>query len=179
MADERPRLTWEIIERLKKLGWSQAAIGRAFGVSRQYVSRVKRSQAGWSETPRERNMRRFPWKLGHPIGDQFMPRMVRDHLEFMGTLGDGMHPERLKSLTWFYRKLISEGLVVEYDPAIPPSEAATYGHFAWRKVRNSDGVLIVRLNRYTVLDEEAKVLFEFPPIWPDGQPLYSGRAQRD
>ncbi|WP_218001277.1 helix-turn-helix domain-containing protein [Nocardia thailandica] len=59
MNPEEDKLTLSIVEALKNKGLSQSDIARAYGVTRQYVSWIKRTYGG-SLTPRETVLKHFP-----------------------------------------------------------------------------------------------------------------------
>lgn len=177
MANTRdPILTPEDIEAFKrkvnpKTGkkYTQNDIAAHFGVTRQYVSWVKRHKSrSFSETPREVALKHYPWKTGERFHNAAPNRRMRDHAEFMATGGKGMARFKLERLLWFYRFLRNENVVVEFDPNIPPIEGVSSdGGFAYRPRKDSDGDLIIRVNEHTTLTPEGKMLWRFPPKMPN------------
>lgn len=163
--DAKPELTIAVIEDLKRQGYSQTAIAEMFGVTRQAVSWHKQTYNG-SRTPREEALKHFPWVVRVPQTQASPYRYMRDHAEYMATGGKGMSIYKIRRLQTFYRKL-DEGLVVEFDPDIPPEPGvASTGGWAYRKRQTSDGDLIIRVNEHTTLTDEGKLLWRMPPRRP-------------
>lgn len=155
-----------LIEELKRKGYSQSDIARMFEVSAQAVTYHKQVYNG-TRTPREIVGDHFPWKVPVPM-DQTSPyKRMRDHGEYMATGGKGMSEDKLKRLRSFYKKLRDEGLVVEFDPDLPPQPGVSNkGGFAYRKRRKSDGDRLIRVNQHTTLTEEGRLIWVFPPTEP-------------
>ena len=161
-----PPLTIGIIEELKNKGYSQNEIAEMFGVSRQAVSWHKQQYNG-SRTPREEVNAHFPWQVPHELNQSTQYRRMRDHGEYMATGGKGMSEDKLKRLRSFYRKLLKENVVVEFDPEIPAEPGvSSVGGFAYRPRRKIDGELIIRVNKYTTLTDEGRMIWRFPPELP-------------
>lgn len=162
-------LTPEIIEFLRVHdGLNQNQIAERFGVSRQYVSKVKRSTDSFTRSQRELVMQHFPWQTGEKFNEASPNRRLRDHAEYQATNGMGMSKDKLKRLRSFYRKLIDEHLVIEFDPTIPPIPGvSSVGGFAYRKRQASDDDLMIRMNQYTNLSEEGLVIWRLPDKLPE------------
>lgn len=144
-----------------------AQIAKRFGVSRQYVSWIRNNYSGVSETPREQSKKMFPWNVPSEFHRAAPHIRLRDHLEYMVTGGDGMSARKLTLLRGFYRKLQEEGLVVEFDPTIPPSPGVYTGGWAYRDRDGRDGELIIRVNDLArELSDEEKIVWRFPPDLP-------------
>ena len=152
------------IEDLKAKGLNQSEIARQLGVSRAYISWIKHTYGG-KLTPREVMMRdHFPWEVEPQFGSAGVLQHVRNHGEYMMTGGVGMSEGELKRLAGFHNRLRKFGLVVEYDPAIPPSPEVTMGGFAYRTREPADEHLIVRVNEYCHLtDEGREKIWVLPP----------------
>jgi transposase-like protein len=99
MTADKARLTLAIVEALKNKGLSQSDIAREYGVTRQYVSWIKRTYGG-RLTPRETVLQQFPFKVSRAQGQTSPFRRLRDHAEFVATSGVGMS-EELKRLRTF------------------------------------------------------------------------------
>jgi hypothetical protein len=159
-------LSLALIESLKNKGYSQSDIARMYGVSRQAVSWHKVNYGG-HRTPREMVMDHFPWIVPAELCQTSPYKRIRDHGEYVATGGVGMAQYKLDRLRWFYRKLRDENVVVEYDPTLPPIEGVSNkGGFAYRPRRKSDGDLLIRVNEYTDLTEQGRLIWRFPPIEP-------------
>jgi hypothetical protein len=57
--------------------------------------------------------------------------------------------------------------VLEFDPNIPPIPGVSNkGGWAFRERKPEDGDLLIRVNEFTNLTEEGKLIWRFPPIEP-------------
>jgi len=160
------KLSLAIVEALKNKGMSQSDIARAYGVTRQYVSWIKKTYGG-RQTPREMVLKEFPWKVdtGFLLASPY--RRLRDHGEYMATGGVGMDEEKLRRLRSFYKKLRDENLVVEYDPSIGPTPGVSKnGGFAYRTRTDADGDLLIRVNEHTTLSDRGRMIWRFPQVEP-------------
>lgn len=159
-------LSLAVVEDLKRKGFSQSEIAAQFGVTRQYVSWIVKYYNG-SQTPRQLVLQHWPWKVSAEQSQSSPYRRMRDHGEFIATGGKGMSEDKLARLRTFYRKLRDEGLVLEYDPAIPPEPGVSNkGGFAFRKRVPKDKDLLIRGNEHTHLTEEGRIIWSFPPRDP-------------
>ena len=169
------QLTLAIIESLKAQGLSQSEIGRQFGVTRQAVSWHVRTYGG-SLTPRQKALESWPWIVPTRFNQQSVFRRLRDHGEFWATKGEGMDFVKLSSLRGFYQRL--EDQVVEFDPALPPSDGISEGGFAYRERLESDGDLLIRVNQHTHLSDEGRKVWRMPEIRPNPVGEVSDDEQR-
>lgn len=166
MAHDINKLSLSVVEDLKNRGLNQTEIAEMYGVTRQYVSWIKHTYGG-RLTPRETVLQHFPFTVSVEQGNTSPFKRLRDHGEYVATGGVGMSEDKLARLRAFYRKLRDEHLVVEYDPTLPPIEGVSNkGGWAYRKRRKSDGDLLVRVNEYTDLTEQGRMIWRFPPIEP-------------
>ncbi|KZM68859.1 hypothetical protein [Nocardia terpenica] len=160
------KLTLSIIEDLTGKGLNQTEIADMYGVTRQYVSWVKKTYGG-KQTPREIALKNFPWILTTQQGQMAPARNLRNHAEFMATGGRGMTADKLTKLRNFYKKLREQNVVVEFDPSLPPEPGvSSVGGFAYRPREASDGDLLIRVNEHTQMNEEGKIIWRFPPREP-------------
>jgi transposase len=165
MDEKPPELSLSVIEALKAQGYTQSDIARMFDVTRQAVSWHRHTYNG-ALTVREEAMKHYPWKVQAGQHYTSLYRLSRDHLEYMATGGKGMSRRKLSALRTFYNKL-SEGFVLEYHPDNPPQPGVcNKGGFAYRNRKVSDGDLIIRVNEYTTLTDEARMLWRMPPQLP-------------
>jgi hypothetical protein len=147
--------------------FTKADIARMFDVTRQYVGWVINQYGGVEQTPREKARGMFPWIVPTYFNRSTPAMRLRDHLEYMVSGGKGMDDRKLTLLRGFYKKLAEEGLVVEYDPSIPPSEGIFTGRWAYRTREERDGDLLIRLNEYSRdLTAEERIVWRFPPVIP-------------
>lgn len=166
VKDRAPKLSLAEVEDLKGKGYSQSEIAEMYGVTRQYVSWIRKTYGG-RLTPREEALKHFPWDVPTDQLRASPYRRLRDHGEYMATGGIGMSNDKLNRLKSFYKKLRDENLVVEFDPDIPPIEGvANKGGFAFRERTPEDGDLLIRVNEFTVLTNEGRMIWRFPPRDP-------------
>jgi hypothetical protein len=66
----------------------------------------------------------------------------------------------------FYRKLKAEGLVLEYDPSPPVPGVSNKGGFTFRERTPTDGDLLIRVNEFTLLTDEGRAIWRYPPQDP-------------
>jgi len=159
------KLTRELIDELRKSGLTQRQIAEMFGVSPQYVSKLKRQDDDYWKTKREISRETYPWEHPDEFNHSVFALRLRDHAEYMASGGEGMADWKLERLQSFYETLIEQDVVVEFDPAIPP-DTDTVGGFAYRPRRPSDRDLIIRVNRHTNLPEENEIYWRMPPRLP-------------
>lgn len=159
-------LSPSVIDHLKNRGMTQSEIARMYGVTRQYISWIKHYH-GSALTPREIVLQNFPFRVPTEMTHVSMYKRLRDHGEYVATWGIGMSQDKISRLRGFYSKLREEGLVVEFDPDIPPLPGVSNkGGWAYRKRRKSDEDRLIRINEYADMTEEADQIWRFPPIEP-------------
>ncbi|ERB55290.1 hypothetical protein N806_29685 [Rhodococcus sp. P27] len=165
--DRRARkLSLAEVEDLKNKGYSQTEIAEMYGVTRQYVSWIKHTYGG-RLTPKEQVLQHFPWDVPVHMGQSSPYRRLRDHGEYVATGGVGMTEDKLKRLRTFYKRLRDGNLVVEFDPELPPERGvSSVGGFAFRNREPDDDDLLIRVNEYTHLTDEGKMIWRFPPREP-------------
>lgn len=166
VAHDQPELTLDIIENLKSRGYTQSEIARMFGTTRQAVSWHKRTYGG-RLTPREEVARHFPWKVPHEQNQTSPYRRMRDHGEYVATGGKGMSKDKLDRLRSFYRKIRKDSVVLEFDPHIEPIPGvSSRGGFAFRPRVEADADLLIRVNAYTHLTNEGRIIWRLPTVDP-------------
>lgn len=159
-----PKPTIALIESLKARGYTQSDIARMLGVSRQAVSYHVRVYGG-QLSPRQTVMEHFPFIMPVEVSGCSPIRRLRDHGEYIATGGIGMSAEKLSRLRSFYKRL--ENTVIEYDPDIPGEPGVSpAGGIAFRKRRKSDADLLIRVNEYTHLSDQGRMIWRFPPVLP-------------
>lgn len=164
MDPRRPELSLAVVEDLKAKGYTQSEIARMYGVTRQYISWIRHYYGG-RLTPREMVLQHFPFQVPSHQTQTSPYRRLREHGEFMATGGVGMDESKLARLRGFYRRLRDQ--VIEFDPRIPPIPGvSSQGGWAYRPRRKSDEDLLIRVNEYTDLTEQGRVIWRFPPAEP-------------
>lgn len=163
---DTPKLSLSIIEDLKGKGFTQTQIAERYGVTRQYVSWIKKTYGG-RLTPKEQVLQHFPWQVPAEMSQTSPYRRMRDHGEYVATGGVGMTEEALKRLRTFYHKLKDEDVVLEFDPSIAPEPGvSSRGGWAYRPKRPEDGDLMIRVNEHTRLTPEGRMIWRLPPVEP-------------
>jgi transposase-like protein len=166
LRDKLEDLSPSVIDRLKNQGMSQSEIARMYGVTRQYISWIKYYHGG-RLTPREIVLQHFPFVVPAELTQTSQYRRLRDHGEYVATGGVGMSEDKLNRLRSFYAKLRDEGLVVEFDPDIPPEPGVSNkGGWTFRTRAPADEDRLIRINEYTDLTEDGNEIWRFPPIEP-------------
>ncbi|AXC35180.1 immunity repressor [Mycobacterium phage Phranny] len=139
-----------------------------YGVTRQYVSWIKHTYGG-RLTPREEVLKEFPFDVPRNMGQTSPFKRLRDHGEYVATGGVGMPDEKLRRLRSFYRKLRDEGLVLEFDPTIPPIEGVS-AQGGWRYVEATpeerESGILIRENEYSRITQKGRMIWRFPPREP-------------
>lgn len=168
----RQRLYFSVIEDLRRKGYNQTEIAAMHGVSPQAVSWHKQEYGGFL-TPRQEVQRAWPWITNNEYGKSVVYKRLRDHGEYMATGGKGMAQYKLDRLKSWWKYLWNNGVVVEFDPEIPPiPKVSPAGGFAYRPRKKSDGDLLIRVNDYTDLTKVGKRIW----CWPsDVDPLIGKR----
>ncbi|MBT0565542.1 XRE family transcriptional regulator [Williamsia sp. CHRR-6] len=166
----KPIMSLSDVESLKEQGWSQSDIARHYGVTRQYISWIKRHYGG-KLSPREMVNQHFPFVVSTEQGQCTQFKRLRDHGEYVATDGIGMSENKLSRLRSFYQMLRDKHLVIEFDPNIPPAKGfGKHGGWAYRPRVESDADLLIRVNEYTNLTEAGRMIWRFPPVEPGNIP---------
>jgi hypothetical protein len=167
---DRPALTLAVIEGLKAQGLNQSEIAELFGVTRQAVSWHVKTYGGDKPssfaTARQRGLEVWPWITDSRFRVNAVFQRLRDHAEYMIGGGEGLDYLKLSRLKGFYEKL-GKGLVVEFDPGIPPHDGVAAGGFAYRERLESDEGLMIRVNQHTHLSDEGRKVWRLPDVMPD------------
>lgn len=171
--DSRPQLTAQEIDGLKRKvnpltgkKYNQNEIAALYGVTRQAVSKAKLKSDRFQKTPREIALAHFPIKTGERFNAAKPNKYLRDHMEYMATRGKGMSDDKLSRLRGFHNK-IRRGLVVVFDPSIPPiTGVSSVGGFNYVPREERDGSLVLRENEHTNITPEGEVLLEMPREGP-------------
>lgn len=161
-------LTPHVVRELRQwYGWSYERIGTGAG---------KTKQAAWwvdnhynPPTLRQMANEKWPFDTKNVHADAYIHTMLRKHLETMIDSGDGitppedLDPELAVRLKAWYRKLLTDNVVVEFDPDLPTSPDAVKGGWAYRPRLRRDDNLIIRVNKHTrKIEQEDKWLWKIP-----------------
>lgn len=122
------------------------------------------------KTPSETARDMFPWKgVGKPFNESAVWKLLKSHSIWQARRREeDLTPVRLRKLVSFYRKIVQEGLIVEFDPTIPPGEGVHRG-FAFRTRVETDGYLLIRANALTDLsDLPMRTHWSIPYVMPEG-----------
>lgn len=162
----QPILSWAVIDHLLNIGWSQSEIARHYGVTRQAVNYWV-MKYGRELTPRDLVLKHWPFMVSAKFWIATPCRYLRNHAEYLATRGKGMTYRQVRGLEGFYQKLRDGGLVVEFDPEIPPSAGLASGGWAYRPRIKKDKDLMIRKNEYTTITEEGEHIWALPDEDPD------------
>jgi len=135
-------------------GWSDAKIGRFFGVSRQAIS-AKAAHYGLPKSKHRVARDSAPFLVPETWNRATAAQRLRAHRMYvLFPDSHGLPDDEISRLRSFYEKLKNEGLIVEFDPTIPPNPGISpNGGFAYRKREPRDRNLILRLNDYTYVED--------------------------
>ena len=162
-SGSRSPLVFSVIEELRRKGYNQTQIAEMHGVTRQAVSWQKVTYGGAVSTRQIVN-EAWPWHTTHAHSRSKCFQRMRDHGEFMATGGRGMTDDKLNRLYAWWRQLRDLDVVLEFDPDLPPEKGISpNGGFAYRKRKKSDEDLLIRVNEYTDLSEEGRMIWCWPP----------------
>lgn len=170
-----PFATGEEIDDLILAGYSERDIADKYQVSISAVSRRRwfnngGRRIGVPQTTSEIARDMFPWKgVGKPFNDSAVWKLLKSHSIWQARRREeDLTPVRLRKLVSFYRKIVQEGLIVEFDPTIPPGEGVHRG-FAFRTRVETDGYLLIRANALTDLsDLPMRTHWSIPYVMPEG-----------
>lgn len=153
----------------RRKGWSHQRIAEEYGVSKQRVSQVSKMEAAQPFRPHRSVLRETYWPFGaipYHFTHANQHKRLSDHLSYV-TPDSELSKPALDRLRGFYKRLIDNDEVVEYDPDIPPSEDNVYGGWAYRPRIPADGDLIIRENQYTrPLYPADRVIWRIPKTLP-------------
>jgi hypothetical protein len=166
MKKTAPKLSLAVVEDLTNKGWTQREIAQLYGVTRQYVSWIKRTYGG-RKTAKELVFEHFPLS-GHDKFVQTSPyRLMRMHGDYIASGGVGMPEDKLSRLRSWYKMLREKNVVLEYDPRLLPEPGVSNrGGFTYRPRLPDDKDLLIRENEYTNLTEEGKRIWRLPEVEP-------------
>lgn len=160
-------LLFSVIEELRRKGYNQTEIAEMHGVTRQAVSWHK-VEYGGERTPRQIVNEAWPWKTTAAHSQTKPFQRLRDHGEYMATGGKGMNYDKLVRLEGWYKRLREENIVLEFNPNIKPIPGVSpMGGFRYVPRTEEDGDLLIRVNRYTKLTDEGRMIWRWPPQLPD------------
>lgn len=167
-----PLLTGEQIDQMIINGGTYTTIAHEYGMTKEgvrrrrlYVAGVARKGIRWA--PREIAEQLMPWPKGSgpdPRDSVFLALKAHSKWQVRNAEEDLSTTYRDRLIP-MYRRLITEGLIVEYDATIPPGSEAG---FSYRARAGSDGMLMLRRNEYTVLSDAQEDHWSFPRVMPKG-----------
>lgn len=149
-------------------GMFYAEIGSVFGVSRQAVYDLLTRTGGVPKTPRHRAKNALPWDIHGEMVNAAQYQNILRHLEAQQGGLARMSKEKRRKLRGFYRTLSEHNVVVRFDPSLPPLPGQAYGGFEYVPRKESDGNLIVRVDKHTKLPRNGRELWALPAEedWP-------------
>lgn len=173
MAAERPGynrsgeyLTAGVLNRYLAMGRTQAWVAAQFNRSPGYVSKLKTNGGKWEKKPREKMAEHYPFK--HPrseVNAAIHCRYLRMHARFVAGGREELNDQERSRLRGFYARLRRENLIVEFDPAIPPTRYNVYGCYRFAPRTEDDRPnYLIRINEHTTITPRAERFgyWEFP-----------------
>ncbi|AIG78435.1 Hypothetical protein AJAP_27980 [Amycolatopsis japonica] len=166
----KPRITHSQVKELVEVhGLSLTAAAEALGVSKSLASYHLHNSGGGYVNPWKEARKSMPWKEIQPEHrDSGQARRAAWHAEYIATGGKHMSEKKLRYLRQWYQRLANDGLVVVYDPTIPPHKGAKTGGWDYVPREEKDGDLLFRENEYTEVTDETRVDWRLPDkeFWP-------------
>lgn len=163
------RMTPQRIDELRRKGMTQNQVAKFFGVSRQAVSKMKHRYGNFTETPRERILRNYPFQHGGEHNQSVLFRRLKEHGLYIAGGAWALSKAQRRDLNRFYHRLRSQSLIVEYDPNTLPSPGNKYGGYSLvPRTKDDNPNSLVRKNTHTTITEEAERFgfWNFPPEDP-------------
>lgn len=163
------RMTPQLIDELRRKGMTQNEIAQRFGVSRQAVSKMKHHYGIFTETPRERILRNYPFKHGTEHNHSAIFRRLKEHGLYIAGGPWALSTAQRRDLNRFYNRLRSKSLIVQYDPNVLPSPGNKYGGYTLvPRTKNDPPNSLVRRNEHALITQEAERFgfWNFPPEDP-------------
>lgn len=146
---------------LKNKGWTNARIAREKGVTRAAVSKLLRARGMYANARTKVIREHYPWETTDEHSRTSAVRRLWDHAAVLMSGREAINPTDRKRLSRWYD--LMEDKVLEFDPNLPPVPGEfRYGGFAYRERTPDDGDLLIRVNEYTRLTDEGKIIWARP-----------------
>ncbi|WP_158881943.1 hypothetical protein [Amycolatopsis anabasis] len=149
-------------------GLSPTEAAKALGESKQLIN-YHLSKANY-KSPVRVAQENIPWKDISPEHKHTEPfNRVLNHLEYVATGGRRMSKTKRQRLRQWYDRLKRFEVVLVHDPNIPPSPGMKAGGWDYVPRLPEDDDLIIRVNKYATMSDEAYELFRLPDEnkWPE------------
>ena len=156
-------LTPDLVIQLIDTGMTQTEIGREYGVSRQYVSKLAKD--GGYRNPIRTMTENLPWDVDQDFMDNAIYKNVRRHgiLMATGSLSDA----DLKQVRSLYKKLIAFNAVVDYDPDYPPVVGfSNTNGFAFLPRTENDEDFVIKVKPETKITNVGDRIWRLPNPLP-------------
>lgn len=163
----KPRIDVEQAIKMLWQGMGPTEVGRAMGETPQAISYAVNHRAPHLKTPSQVIHESLPWKnvrSEHKKASTWA--RIMNHAEYMVMAGEGMSHRKLEMLSNWYRSLEQTNTVVMYDPSIPPAPNAKHGGWGYVPREEHDGKLLLRVNEYVEMTDEAYDIWRLPERRP-------------
>lgn len=152
---------------LRNKGLNDTEVAKVLGITKQGVSWHLR-RAG-VKTLSERVREYMPWEITGPQVKTNPYRQLRLHLEYREAGVSGISEGDRQRLRDLYRRLEEFSVVVRFDPDIPPYPGQKYGGFEFVPREESDGDLILRVDKHTKIPADGRERWSLPARedWPE------------
>lgn len=157
---DNERMTPQRIDELRRMGLTQNQVALFYGVSRQAVSKMKHRYGNFTETPRERIIRNYPFSHDGSYNSSVLFRRLKEHGLYIAGGPRALSTGQRLSLRRFYNRLRSGSLIVEFR--------LDGGYSLVPRTKDDDPMSLVRKNEHTIITEEAERFnfWKFPPEDP-------------
>ncbi|QNJ57023.1 immunity repressor [Mycobacterium phage BengiVuitton] len=164
----RQPLTLSTIEDLVGKGYNYRQIGDMHGVTRQAVEWQVKTYGGRLNV-RQQVKALWPFQTLKEHSRSKAYQSLRDHGEYMRQLSfRGFSEEKKKRLISWWRRLLEENVVLEFDPTIEPYPGMAGGGFRYVPREDRDDDQIIRVNEYVrpeILDEDGTLSARAESVW--------------
>ncbi|AIT13391.1 immunity repressor [Mycobacterium phage Equemioh13] len=166
-ASRKP-LTLSTIEDLVRKGFNYRQIGDMHGVTRQAVEWQVKTYGGRLNTRQQvKELWPFETKVIHSKSKSY--QRLRDHGEYMRQLSfKGFSEEKKKRLIAWWKMLLDQNVVLEFDPNIEPYPGMAGGGFRYVPRTDEDEDLLIRVNEHVrpeILDEDGTLNAKAESLW--------------
>lgn len=164
----RPRtVDRETVIALLNQGLKPVEIARHLNATPQAINHILHHQGEDIKTPRQVVEESIPWKgVKAEHKEAVTWRRIVNHAEYVTQGGKRMSRSKLERLGAWYRALERDNVVVEYDPNIGPAIGAKHGGWAYVPREERDGKLLLRVNEYVEMTDEAYDIWRLPERRP-------------
>lgn len=161
-----PKIGFQEIEALRRSGMTNVQIAELAGLTPARISQIRKEHGG-DLSPRQKAMKHMPWETSQKYHSVSALRCARAHLVYMAAGQKELTDREVIALRNWYQMLEDYGVVLEFDPEIPPIVGVSkVGGFRYVKRTPEDEDFVIRVNDATTLTDEGDSLWRMPPKLP-------------